>query len=167
MFFMNFHCHIHPFWRHLSVISCNPNCLWFINRNPFKSVLIVKFHDKDQSEQWYLLNLSPLIVVSHLCQGTAVALLAGSRTLSLVDKPCCRQGGRSCTGARVGPAEKFGLGRKFLAWTYAILSQIKICRDLRTFWRSLGKKSAFLGQKQYFLGKKCTITWYILHILLS
>ena len=32
----------------------------------------------------------PLIVVSHLCQqGTAVALLAGSRTLSLVDKPCC------------------------------------------------------------------------------
>ena len=41
------------------------------------------------------------------------------------------------------------------------------CRDLRTFWRSLGKKSAFLGQKQCFLGKKCTITWYILHILLS
>ena len=27
-----------------------------------------------------------------------------------------------------------------------------------------GKKSAFLGQKQCFLGKKCTITWYILHI---
>ena len=23
------------------------------------------------------------------------------------------QGGRSCTGARVAPAEKFGLGRKF------------------------------------------------------
>ena len=44
----------------------------------------------------------------------------------------------------------------------------KICRDLRTFWRSLGKTSAFLmGQKQCFLGKKCTITWYILHISLS
>ena len=28
-------------------------------------------------------------------------------------------------------------------------------------------KSAFLGQKQCFLGKKCTITWYILHILMS
>ena len=41
------------------------------------------------------------------------------------------------------------------------------CRNLRTFWRSLGKKSAFLGQKQCFLGKKCTITWYILHISLS
>ena len=58
------------------------------------------------------------------------------------------QGGRSCTGARAVPAEKFGLGRKFQAWTYAILSRIKICRDLRTFWRSLGKKSAFLGHKQ-------------------
>ena len=52
------------------------------------------------------------------------------------------QGGRSCAGARVAPAEKFGLGR-----TYAILSRIKICRDLRTFfWRSLGIKSAFLGK---------------------
>ena len=35
------------------------------------------------------------------------------------------------------------------------------------FWRSFGKKSAFLGQKQCFLGKKCTITWYILHISLN
>ena len=30
------------------------------------------------------------------------------------------------------------------------LSQIKICRDLRTFWRSLGKKSAFWGQNSVF-----------------
>ena len=44
---------------------------------------------------------------------------------------------------------------------------IKICRDLRTFWKSSGKKSAFLGQRQCFLGKKCTITLYILHIILS
>ena len=47
------------------------------------------------------------------------------------------------------------------------------------FWRKLrfaaishfleifGQKSAYLGQKQCFLGKKCTITLYILHILLS
>ena len=28
-------------------------------------------------------------------------------------------------------------------------------------------KRAFLGQKQSFLGKKCTIIWYILHISLS
>ena len=31
----------------------------------------------------------------------------------------------------------------------------------------MGKKSAFLGQKQCFLGKKCTITWYILYIILN
>ena len=47
------------------------------------------------------------------------------------------------------------------------------CRKLRfvaiyaLFGDLLAKKSAFLGQKQCFLGKKCTITWYILHILLS
>ena len=33
-------------------------------------------------------------------------------------------------------------------WGDAILSRIKICRDLRTFWRSLGKKSAFLWNKK-------------------
>ena len=43
-------------------------------------------------------------------------------------------------------------------------TRIEICRDIRTFWRCLGKKSAFFGQKQCFLGKKCTITRYILHI---
>ena len=36
---------------------------------------------------------------------------------------------------------------------YAILSQIKICRNLRTFWRSLGKKSLF-GSKTVFLGQE-------------
>ena len=55
---------------------------------------------------------------------------------------CFVQGGSSCAGA----------------WTYAILSRIKICRYLRTSWRSLDKKSAFLGQKQCFLDKKCTMT---------
>ena len=67
------------------------------------------------------------------------------------------QGGRSCMGARVASAEKFGLGQKFLTRTYAILSRIKICRGLRTFlWRSLGKKSAFwvktvlLGQEVHY-----------------
>ena len=70
---------------------------------------------------------------------------------------CSRcQGGRSCAGAWVAHAEKFGLGRKFEARTYAILSRIKI---YALFWRSLGKKSSFLGQKQCFLGNKCTITW--------
>ena len=35
---------------------------------------------------------------------------------------------------------------------------IKICRNFCTFWKTLGKKSALLGPKQCFLGKKCTIT---------
>ena len=46
------------------------------------------------------------------------------------------------------------------------------CRELRfvaiyALFGDLWAKSAFLGQKQCFLGKKCTITWYILHISLS
>ena len=72
--------------------------------------------------------------------------------------------------------------------------EIKICSDLRTFWKSLDKnlkpehtvfcrklicvtiyarfedlwaKKCLFGSKQCFLGKKCSITWYILHILLS
>ena len=34
------------------------------------------------------------------------------------------------------------------------------CRDLCTFWKTFGKESALLGQKEHFLGKKFTITWY-------
>ena len=59
-------------------------------------------------------------------------------------------------------------------WTCTILSpntlfchDIKICRDLLTLGNLRAKKCSFLGQKQCFLGKKCTITWYILHIILS
>ena len=40
------------------------------------------------------------------------------------------------------------------------------CCELRFahFLEIFGQKSAFLGQKQCFLGKNCTITWCILHI---
>ena len=46
------------------------------------------------------------------------------------------------------------------------------CRELRfvaiyAHFGDFGQKSVILGQKQLFLHKKCTITWYILHILLS
>ena len=47
------------------------------------------------------------------------------------------------------------------------------CREFRfvaiyaLFGDLQAKKSAFLGQKQCFLGQKCPITWYILHISLS
>ena len=50
--------------------------------------------------------------------------------------------------------KKFGLGRNFLAGTYAILLQIKICRNLLTFWRSLGKKKCQIGSKTVFLGQE-------------
>ena len=76
-------------------------------------------------------------------------------------------GWQKLCGGTGGPRRKVRTRTKILSLTYAILSRIKICRDLRTFWRSLGKKKCFLGQKQCFLGKKCTITWYILHISLS
>ena len=46
--------------------------------------------------------------------------------------------------------------------SYAILCDIKICRDLRTFWKTLGRKKVlFWVKNQCFLGKKCTITWCI------
>ena len=70
-------------------------------------------------------------------------------------------------GSTGGTRRKVWTRTKILTRTYTILSRIKICRNLRTFWRSLGKKSAFLGQKQCFFGKKCTIAWYILHIIVG
>ena len=47
------------------------------------------------------------------------------------------------------------------------------CRELRfvAIYALLGdlwaKKGAFFGQKQCFLGKNCTISWYILYIVLN
>ena len=43
---------------------------------------------------------------------------------------------------------------------------IKICCNLFTFWKSLDKKVFFLGVKKCFFCKRCTISWYILHIIL-
>ena len=40
-------------------------------------------------------------------------------------------------------------------------------KDLSHFLEIFGQKSAFLDQKQCYLGKKYTITWHILHIILS
>ena len=44
---------------------------------------------------------------------------------------------------------------------------IMICCNLRTFWKTMDKRKALLGQKQCFLGKKCPTTWYILYIILN
>ena len=49
-------------------------------------------------------------------------------------------------GGKGAPAEKFRLGRKFLAWTYAILSWIEICCDLRTFFLEIfGQRKCLFG----------------------
>ena len=57
------------------------------------------------------------------------------------------QGGRSC-------AEKFGLGRKYQPYSVAIY----------TLFGNLWANEVLWGQKQCFLGKKRTTTWYILHM---
>ena len=46
------------------------------------------------------------------------------------------------------------------------------CRELRfvkiyALFGNLWAKKCLLGQKQCFMSKKCTITWYILHVLPS
>ena len=74
------------------------------------------------------------------------------------------QGGRSCAKARRAFAEKFGLGRKFKALTYAILMQYEDKLQFTHFLEDIGQKKRFLGPKTVFvqdiIGKKCTITWY-------
>ena len=65
------------------------------------------------------------------------------------------QGGSSCVKAQ--RAEKFG--RKLLALTYAILSRFI------HFLEDFGQGKCSFGSKQRFLGKKFTITWYIMHIM--
>ena len=70
--------------------------------------------------------------------------------------------GRSCAKAF---AKKFGLIRKAWALTYAILSRYHGLSQLRTFWKTLCKKRAFLGQTQCLMGKKCPFTWYVIYIL--
>ena len=58
------------------------------------------------------------------------------------------QGGRSCTGARVAPAEKFGLRQKFKP------KHALFCRELRyvaiyALFGRLSAKTVFLGQEDH------------------
>ena len=68
-----------------------------------------------------------------------------------------RVAGVAGTRERRSP-KSLDLDKNFKPLHMLFCRDIKICRDLRTFWKSL-VKSAFLGQKQRFLDKKCTITW--------
>ena len=45
--------------------------------------------------------------------GYNLASMNKNRKYQLMTQKPSQQGGRSCAGARVAPAEKFGLGRKF------------------------------------------------------
>ena len=69
-------------------------------------------------------------------------------------------GGRRCAKARRALAEMSGLGRKL---SPNIRYFVAILRVLDFF----GQRSVFLGQKQCFSGKKCTVAWYILYFILS
>ena len=61
-----------------------------------------------------------------------------------------------------GPSTKsLDLDENFKSQHTLFCRDIKICGDLRTIWKTLGKTSVLLGQKLYILGKKCTITLYI------
>ena len=40
--------------------------------------------------------------------------------------------------------------------------RLKICHDLRTFWRSLGKKKCLFGSKTVFLGQE--VLYYMVYI---
>ena len=79
------------------------------------------------------------------------------------------RGGGGCTKAGWRRhAGKFGLGRKFYAiFIYAILSRYLELSRSKHFLGKFGQKSFFCCQKQCFLGKKSTISWYILHIILN
>ena len=77
------------------------------------------------------------------------------------------QGGRSCTWARVAPAESLDSDENFKPEHTLFCREFRFVAISALFGDLWAKKSAFLGQKQCFLGKKCTITWYILHISLS
>ena len=61
-----------------------------------------------------------------------------------------------------GPSTKsLDLDENFKYQHTLFCRDIKICGDLRTILKTLGKKSFLLGQKLYILDKKCTITLYI------
>ena len=69
-------------------------------------------------------------------------------------------GWQKLCGGTGGPRRKDWTWTKILSQTYAILSRIKISRDLLTFWRSLGKRSAFFWVKTVLLGQE--VHYYII-----
>ena len=56
------------------------------------------------------------------------------------------------------PAEKFGVGRNFKPEHTLFCCELNVVAIQALLGDLWAKKSSFLGQKQCFLGKKCTIT---------
>ena len=77
------------------------------------------------------------------------------------------QGSRSCAKARRALAEKFGLTTKILSTNKRYFVAILRFVAIYALFGRPGQKSAFWGQQQCFLGKKCIITYFILHIILN
>ena len=63
------------------------------------------------------------------------------------------QGGRSCAKARGALPKSLDSDGNFKSQHTLVCRDIKICRDLRNFWKSLGKKSVILS-KTVFLGQE-------------
>ena len=68
------------------------------------------------------------------------------------------QGGRSSVKAQRAFAKSLELDENPNPKHTLFCRDKNMCPELGTIWTSLDKKSAFLGQKQCSLGKKCTIT---------
>ena len=77
------------------------------------------------------------------------------------------QGGRSCAEAWGPPPKSLDSHENFKPEHTLFCRKLIFVAIYALFGDLWAKRSAFLGQKQCFLGKKCTITWYILHFLLS
>ena len=65
------------------------------------------------------------------------------------------------------PAKNLDLDENFKPEHTLFYRELRFVAIYALFGDLWAKNVPFLGQKQCFLGKNCTITWYILHILLS
>ena len=73
-----------------------------------------------------------------------------------------------CGGTGGGPPPKsFDSDKNFKPEHTLFCRKLRFVAIYALFLEIIGHKKCLFGYKQCFLGKKCTITWYILHILLS
>ena len=56
-----------------------------------------------------------------------------------------KQGGRSCAGAQGSPSKSLDSDKNFKPKHMLFCCDVKKCRDLRTFWKTLSKKKCSFG----------------------